>query len=193
MLFRLLARRALASHRRDRAVGHSNLQGVALRDLLGAGHHLPGIRQLNYGEPTAQSSQRVQGSQAQTQALNTSVYETEPAYDTDQPKFLNACCVGWTRLSPLALLDTLKALERNAGRDLHGRRFGPRELDLDILLYGDEVVQTDRLTVPHQGLPDRAFVLVPLAEIAGAWTHPQLGVSIADLAAAADPSGGTLG
>lgn len=117
------------------------------------------------------------------------VYETLPVGGREQPPYLNACCVGWTRSEPAALLDTLKRLESRAGRDPHAPRFSSRPLDLDILLYGSEVLATPRLTIPHASLPERAFVLVPLAEIAGEWKHPVLGRSIGDLAADIDPSG----
>ena len=117
------------------------------------------------------------------------VYETAPAYGLDQPAYLNACCVGWTRLDPGALLDSLKDLESNAGRDPGAPRYSSRPLDLDILLYADEISDTPRLTIPHAALAERAFVLLPLAEVAGAWRHPALGRSIAELATAIDPEG----
>lgn len=117
------------------------------------------------------------------------VYETAPAYGLDQPAYLNACCAGRTRLDPGALLVSLKGLESNAGRDPDAPRFSSRPLDLDILLYGDEIADTPRLTIPHAALAERAFVLLPLAEVAGAWRHPALERSIAELAAAIDPKG----
>ena len=117
------------------------------------------------------------------------IYETAPAYDLDQPAYLNACCVGWTRLGPDALLVSLKDLESRAGRDLNAPRFSSRPLDLDILLYANEVVETPHLAIPHPALPERAFVLQPLAEVAADWRHPVLGRSIAELAAAVDPEG----
>ena len=120
------------------------------------------------------------------------VYETAPAYGLDQPAYLNACCVGWTRLEPGALLASLKDLEAKAGRDPGAPRFSSRPLDLDILLYADEIVETPRLTIPHAALVERAFVLLPLAEIAGEWRHPALGRSIAELAAALDRGGVTV-
>ena len=120
------------------------------------------------------------------------VYETTPAYGLDQPAYLNACSVGWTPLEPAALLVSLKDLESRAGRDPGAPRFSSRPLDLDILLYADEVVQTPRLTIPHAALAERAFVLLPLAEIAGEWRHPGLGRSIAELAAALDREGVTV-
>ena len=95
-----------------------------------------------------------------------SVYETTPVDYQEQPTFLNACCVGWTRLTPHQMLSQLQDAERAAGRGRGGPRFGPRELDLDLLLYGDLKLETEHLVLPHPRMRERAFVLVPLAEIA---------------------------
>jgi 2-amino-4-hydroxy-6-hydroxymethyldihydropteridine diphosphokinase len=101
-----------------------------------------------------------------------SLYETEPRYVEDQPRFLNACATGRTRLAPRQLLFWLQDAERAAGRRRTDERNGPRTLDLDLLLYGDRVIEERGLSVPHPGLRERGFVLVPLAEIAGDWIVP---------------------
>jgi len=96
---------------------------------------------------------------------SSSTYETDPVgLVLDQPAFLNACVTVETELDPLALLDACKALEAAAGR-ADGPRHGPRPLDVDILLYGNEAFAGERLTVPHPGLLERRFVLVPLLEL----------------------------
>ena len=121
-----------------------------------------------------------------------SVYETEPAHDPGQPMFLNACVTGRTRLSARQLLSELQDAERAAGRRPARQRWGPRTLDLDVLLYGDHVVREPRLVIPHPRLHERAFVLVPLAEIAPAWVVPDPtggGETVATLAARIDGSG----
>ena len=100
------------------------------------------------------------------------LYETAPVLLEDQPLFLNACCTGRTRLTPHQLLSQLQDAERAARRDRTGPRYGPRTLDLDLLLYGDEVIEDSDLVVPHPHLRERGFVLVPLAEIAADWIVP---------------------
>jgi 2-amino-4-hydroxy-6-hydroxymethyldihydropteridine diphosphokinase len=91
--------------------------------------------------------------------------ETNPVGFRDQPAFLNAAAAVETELGPRELLGLLLDVERELGRTREGPRFGPRTIDLDLLLYGDEVVDEPGLTVPHPRLHERAFVLEPLAEL----------------------------
>src|SRR3990172_892228 len=116
------------------------------------------------------------------------VYETEPWGIVDQPRFLNAACAVETDLPPRDVLALLKSIEADLGRQ-PSVRYGPPTIDLDLLLYGDAVVDDPDLGVPHPRLAERAFVLVPLAEIAPATVHPILRVSIPDLAARVGASG----
>jgi 2-amino-4-hydroxy-6-hydroxymethyldihydropteridine diphosphokinase len=94
-------------------------------------------------------------------------YTTPPWGDEEQPPFVNACIEIESGLAPLALLAALHTVERKFGRDrTKERRWGPRTLDLDLIAYDEVVLQTEELTLPHPRLFERAFVLVPLAEIA---------------------------
>ncbi|TWV80784.1 2-amino-4-hydroxy-6-hydroxymethyldihydropteridine diphosphokinase [Moraxella sp. VT-16-12] len=92
-----------------------------------------------------------------------SLYTSKPFGVTDQPDFVNAVLSAKTALAPLELLDVCQALENRAGR-VRLRHWGERSLDVDILLYGDEKIDSERLIVPHKGLFERNFVLIPLLE-----------------------------
>lgn len=99
-----------------------------------------------------------------------SIYDTEPIGNTAQPRFLNLACEVFTHLSPEGLLALAKGIERKMGR--RGKSGEPRTIDIDILLYGDKVIETHDLTIPHPRMAERSFVLVPLAEIAPDLIHP---------------------
>jgi len=118
-----------------------------------------------------------------------SLYETEPEGLSDQPLFFNAVCRVTTGLEPQAFLRFLKNLEPEIGRRPGGRRWGPRPIDLDILLYDDRVVDAPELQVPHPRLAERAFVLVPLCELAPELRHPLLGKTMKDLLASVGKKG----
>ena len=144
----------------------------------------------NLADPLEQlrSAMRVIVSMPSTRVVRHShFYRTPPWGKTDQPEFINAVAAIETELTARALLEELLAIERRAGRQRVGERWGPRVLDLDILLYGQEIIDEPALHIPHPHIRNRAFVIVPLAEIAPNLEIPTLG-RIADLIRHVDAS-----
>ncbi|MEZ8094990.1 2-amino-4-hydroxy-6-hydroxymethyldihydropteridine diphosphokinase [Photobacterium swingsii] len=123
----------------------------------------------NLSEPVAQAKSAIEilKQQPDIQVVATSsLYSSTPMGPQNQPDYINAVVAVDTTLSPLALLDRTQAIELEHGRVRKEERWGPRTLDLDIILYGDLIHHCERLTVPHYGMKVREFVLYPLAEIA---------------------------
>jgi 2-amino-4-hydroxy-6-hydroxymethyldihydropteridine diphosphokinase len=115
-------------------------------------------------------------------SARSSFYETAPVGFADQPTFLNAAVALETDLDPQSLLDQLLAIERSFGRDRsHGIPNGPRTLDLDLLLYGNRILESPTLQLPHPRMAQRSFVLIPMAEITPRLIHPQLKQSMSQL------------
>ncbi len=117
------------------------------------------------------------------------LYETEPWGVTDQPRFLNSACIATTLLPPMRVMQAAKAIERALGRT-PSRRWGPRVIDIDLLIYEGVAIHTTELTVPHPGLIHRASVLVPLAEIAPDLRHPVTHRTILDHLQMLEPTPG---
>ena len=115
-------------------------------------------------------------------------YQTKAISPSPQPDYLNGCVILQTTYSPIVLLNTLLEIEQQFGR-VRRERNDPRTLDLDLLLFDDIVLNEPELQIPHPRMVERAFVLVPLAEIAPDWIEPISGKAIAELAQAVDCSG----
>ena len=135
----------------------------AVTVYLGLGSNL-GDRQANLDRALEFLSQRLRMGEI------SSIYDTEPVGDSNQPRFLNMVCQAFTRLEPPALLTLAKGIEQKLGRG--GKSGAPRTIDIDILLYGDQVIETPALVIPHPKMTERAFVLIPLDEIAPDVVHP---------------------
>ncbi len=134
-----------------------------------------GDRERNLTQAVTLLSQK-----AKLQKLS-SIYQTEPVGYIEQPLFLNLVCRIAVHLTPEELLCLAKDIETEMGR-IPSFPNAPRPIDIDILFYDNKIIKTQNLTIPHPRLRDRAFVLIPLAEIAPQLVHPELGKSIARLA-----------
>jgi 2-amino-4-hydroxy-6-hydroxymethyldihydropteridine diphosphokinase len=142
----------------------------------------------NLGDPAAQLQQALERLNAAPEVEVTRVsafYRNPPLGPENQPWYVNAVARVRTRLGPEELLQLLQRIETDLGR-VRGERWGPRPIDLDLLLYNGEVIFTSDLVVPHPEMHRRAFVLVPLAEIAPRAWHPVLNKSAAELLAELD-------
>ena len=140
---------------------------------LGLGSNL-GDRRRNLDRALDLLSRRVQIEKV------SSVYDTEPVGNTEQPRFLNMVCQVSTSLEPMALLTLVKGIESILGRSPRTTNL-PRPIDIDILFYGHRVMDTEKLVIPHPRLTERAFVLIPLEEIAPDFTHPTDGRTVREL------------
>ncbi len=109
-----------------------------------------------------------------------SIYDTEPVGDVNQPRFLNLVCQVYTSLTPMALLTLGKGIESKLGR-VSGKSNAPRPIDIDVLFYDEQIIETPELVIPHPRLTERAFVLIPLAQIAPDLVHPVSGKTVREL------------
>ena len=135
----------------------------------------------NVGDPLRQLAAAVDALRGFTRDLDvSSVYRTEPVGYADQPDFYNLVVRARTDLAPEALLERILGVEREMGRERTFRN-APRLIDVDLLAYGDRIIDGPRLTVPHPGIPTRGFVLHPLAEVAPEWRHPATGKTAREL------------
>lgn len=116
------------------------------------------------------------------------LYSSTPMGPQNQPDYINAVVAIRTELTPIELLDCTQKIEQEQGRVRKDERWGPRTLDLDIVLYGNEVIDSERLTVPHYGMKEREFVLYPLAEIAPSLQLPD-GTELTELLKKVDKNG----
>ena len=123
--------------------------------------------------------------------MQSPIYDTDPKYVADQPRFLNMVLVAESDLEPQALLAFLKDIETGLGR-IPGERFGPRPIDLDIVFFGDEIIDLPDLTIPHPRLSERAFVLCPLADIAPSKANPGSGVTVVEMLELLEDDGGLV-
>ena len=105
------------------------------------------------------------------------IYESEPLLKMKQPNYFNQVVCGWTELTPLELLKKCQQIETQLGR-VRKEHWGSRKIDLDILSYGKDVVDTERIKIPHPEMEKRSFVLLPLLELSPDWVHPKSGKSI---------------
>ncbi len=145
----------------------------------------------NLGDPQSQLARAVEALRKLPQSRLTALsrlYRSRPMGPADQPDYVNAVAMLDTRLGPHELLDALQAIENEQGRVRGPQRWGPRTLDLDLLLYGAEVISTERLQVPHPGIAERNFVLYPLADIAPELVFPD-GRSLQQLLGECSPDG----
>jgi 2-amino-4-hydroxy-6-hydroxymethyldihydropteridine diphosphokinase len=163
------------------AKGSRTDQPGAHRVFLGLGSNL-GDRRLNL-----QQAVHLLGETMKVERLS-SVYDTAPMLVVDQPRFLNLVCLVTTELSPEELLLQVKSIERKLGR-VAGPRFGPRLIDIDLLLYDELILESPSLTLPHPRMLQRAFVLLPLSELVPTLQHPVLHAEIAALAQAVPHTG----
>ncbi|MEZ8188954.1 MULTISPECIES: 2-amino-4-hydroxy-6-hydroxymethyldihydropteridine diphosphokinase [Vibrio] len=116
------------------------------------------------------------------------LYSSTPMGPQNQPDYINAVVAIKTELTPIELLDCTQKIEQEQGRVRKDERWGPRTLDLDIVLYGNEVIDSERLTVPHYGMKEREFVLYPLSEIAPSLQLPD-GTELTELLKIVDKNG----
>ncbi len=115
-----------------------------------------------------------------TISVQSSFYETQPWGKTDQPNFINMAIALDSQLTPEQLFEKLKNMEVEAGR-IPSEKWGPRALDIDILYAGDTIIESDNLIIPHKGIYERNFVLIPLMEIAGEFEDPVKKITIDDI------------
>ena len=120
--------------------------------------------------------------------LASACYETSAWGLEDQPDFLNQACLYQTSLSPSQALNTVLQIEKQLGRVRH-RKWDQRLIDIDLIFYADEVINTPELSLPHPWMQERRFVLIPLAEIVPAWVHPVLGKKVKHLLAECEDQG----